>query len=218
MKPIHLFFCAFFFILGLLLGCNGCGNSGSIEVKKTTSDSNVIILPPERSEITQPEIADKKKDKSFPFVTMPVPVIPVPSGNYDSLLNEFNALAAALKEVWRQFDEQKNYTQSFRFKNGVVGFSGSVYQNNLFNLQATLDSVKETTITNTVYEREKKRNQFSLGLGGIYNNDTRILSVGGSVLLKTKNGRMYNAGAYVGTDRTISYKVEAYFPISFRKQ
>lgn len=216
MKPINIIFCLFFFILGLLLGCRGCGKAVSVEVKKTTTDTAVIILPPERSEPTQPELSNTKKDETFPFVTMPVPEMPIPAGDYDSLLVEFKALQTTLQEVWKMFDEQKNYNQTFRLKNGVVGFTGSVYQNNLFNLQASLDSVEQTTITKTVYQVEKKKNQFYLNLGGFYNSN--VLSVGGDLLLKNKKDRIYHAGAYIGTDGRISYQAGTAFKISFKKQ
>lgn len=106
------------------------------------------------------------------------------------------------------YEKQRMYRDSQAVKNGYVLIYDTIAQNQIKGRSFTAN-IKETivtnTITNTVIQQQKQRNQLYLGIGAYGNKEVPINAAGASLMLKTKRDRIYEAGAFVDWKGTVWY-------------
>jgi hypothetical protein len=165
--------------IAILLMIGQCKGGNGTDVRTDTlRDTAVIILPGEVSEIHVPTLVKETIYKTDTLIEF------VPGSNEYEDGDTFYAI-------------RRDYTDTVRFKEGQVVVNNSVYKNHLIAQQVFLDSVKQTTITNTVNIKEQPRNKVFFGANAGYSKDA--LSVGGSLMLLTKKNQALDVGWNIDT-------------------
>jgi hypothetical protein len=208
-KPI---FYALLVLLGFVLGCNlSCNNKKCDEVKPV-----IINHPPEQTEIHVPtlvlegghiptEVTQTKIDSFIAYEYEPVDTSRITA----PLIDKYNKLVSVYNRLQSDWDIKRDYADSANFDAGLVWVNNSTKGNRIISQQFGLKEVPKTVIVPA-----KKRNQVFIGMGALYNTST--LSLGGGAMFVHKNGRMFEANAYMGTDGRITYQVGTKFKIKLR--
>jgi hypothetical protein len=182
--------------IAILLMIGQCKGGNGTEVKgDTLRDTAVIILPGEVSEIHVPTLVKETVYKTDTLIEFVPGSVEYESGD------TFYAI-------------RRDYTDTIRFKEGRVIVNNSVFRNYLIQQQVFLDSVKQTTITNTVNIKDKPKGALYLGAGGGWSPKDTMMNIGASFLWKTKGGKMFEVGASVDTRGRMTYGGKVYFPLT----
>lgn len=137
------------------------------------------------------------------------------SGYVPSIQKEFTPVVTATSytevdttAIIADYEKQRMYKDSQNVTNGYVLIFDTVAKNRIKGRSFIANIKKEVvtnTITNTVVERQKPRNQLYLGIGAYGNKTMPINAAGASLMLKTKRDKVYEAGAFVDWNGTVWY-------------
>jgi hypothetical protein len=177
---------AFWFVLGVLLGCLvTCNCSGGS--KGTYSDTVTHwVLVPDSMQWRQDTTPDKVADKPRPTVI-------------------------DTQHVVKTFYESVFYKDTFEFKYGRFTVDQVMSENRRDSIKVTsVFNIPEVTIT----KQAPKRNEVWIGVNGIYSPFT--LAAGPSLEFAHKRGWGVNIGAYMGLNGQVSYGVGFKRKLSFK--
>jgi hypothetical protein len=183
------------FILGFYLGAQvGCKyGGGTTTINDTVTDTAVLILPGEVSEIHVPTLVKETIYKTDTLIEF------VPGSNKYEDDDTFYAI-------------RRDYTDTVRFKEGQVVVNNSVYKNHLIAQQVFLDSVRQTVITNTVNIKDKPKGIVYFGAGANYSLDT-TLGIKASLLWITKKGHGFELETGINTRSNVHVGFKYVIPI-----
>jgi hypothetical protein len=183
------------FILGFYLGAQvGCKyGGGTTTINDTVTDTAVLILPGEVSEIHVPTLVKETIYKTDTLIEF------VPGSNKYEDDDTFYSI-------------RRDYTDTVRFKEGQVVVNNSVYKNHLIAQQVFLDSVRQTVITNTVNIKDKPKGIVYFGAGANYSLDT-TLGIKASLLWITKKGHGFELETGINTRSNVHVGFKYVIPI-----
>lgn len=119
-------------------------------------------------------------------------------------------------KVIRKHFEKPVYLDTVRTVYGFVIIHDTLQENRILSRQVFTD-MKLPVITNTITVREKPRNQAFLGLNGQWTPATRMPAIGPSLMLLTKRGRVYEAGALLNEWGKWTFQGSLKFPLGRKR-
>lgn len=190
------------FVLCLVLyTCNGCLKG---KLAKMEQPKGEVI----KRDTTVKTVYVKTTDSFYREVPKPYRIV-------DSFI-AFEVQSVDTLTILRDHFASVFYIDSIETKYGKVKISDTLSKNRLIGRGVVTDFTiphTTTTITNTV---QQKTTQLYAGLNLQGSKENILSGIGGSLMLKTKQDRIYEVGALIGPDGRLIYQAGIKFKISLK--
>jgi hypothetical protein len=204
-------------IIILVSKCESCVKGG--DTNKPTTDT--VYIPGEKTIERVPVLAlengripDPAKVIVDSFVAYEKILTSVDSNEIiRPWIEKYNDIADNYNKLLTDYNAERQYVDSARFKAALVTVKNKVQKNRIFGQQIFLDST--LFVTTTV--PEKRRNKLFFDMGGQWLSDTTMSLMAGLSLL-TKKNKIYSLDGLIDTRGRYGVQGKISLPLSLRRK